>query len=202
MADLGPAFSGVGKSHVIAIRHTAELAPNAPASNAALSALIHLEATQQVEDLVDFLRMPDIIQDQVVLLQATGRFRVLVVANVDRIEAFWPQVAGTAKRTIELLNRHRITLISTQVGDPRPPRFDYDYVIHVRESEKTGHLAVCEQGRTQRCMIREVFPASVVGCVHEQTTGELLRGPGMNQMFCASGHEPPRVAGLSERPSV
>jgi len=201
-ADLGPAASGIGRSHLVAVRHTAELAPSPVASNAAISALIHVEeAPQVVQDLVDFLRLPDIIQQEVALLAATGRFRVLVVANIDRIEEFWPRVQGTAKRTIELLNRHGITLISTQVGDPRPARFDYDYVVHVRESDKNDYLAVCEQGRTARCLIREVFPTSVVSCDFEKPPGKFLRGPGMDEMLCTPGADESNPSGSPEKPS-
>jgi len=130
-----------------------------------------------VEELRDFLRIPEPIQAAVAsLLGPAGRApRLLVLANVDRIAAFDHERPKFVGDFIEFLNSHAISLLVTSTGRPLLERIDFEYSLTTTDSLPEGFRAggaVCQWGNCLDCLAR-CFPASELVCLARLTNGPL-----------------------------
>jgi hypothetical protein len=144
-----------------------------------------------VEELRDFLRLPDPLQSAVVSLLDSKRSgpRVLVFANIDLVSALDRASRAFVGRMIEFLNSHDITLLVTAAGRPLLERVDFEYSLTLADSLperfRTG-AAVCQWGDCDTCLVRR-FPRDELVCILSlaQTLG---LGPAAGPLVGVASH--------------
>ncbi|HYA69978.1 MAG TPA: hypothetical protein VEH28_01235 [Thermoplasmata archaeon] len=122
----------------LSVVETRELAPNDASANVAVSAVIRSdEIPDNVQRVLDFLRLPTITQRVLEQTPPEGRPRVVVLSNGHRITAFYPtpDVIDPTLRAIVGAN----TILIMTFGDAGPGgRFRFDNVLHLEGSVRDG----------------------------------------------------------------
>ena len=119
-------------------------------------------------DVLEFVRMPDVLQTAILSLLEREPPRVLLLANLDRLLAGGPGAATLVGRYIEFLNAREVTLVAASAGRPGPERIDFDYSLTLPESvpaDVRPPTAVCQWGECDRCVVENVFSPSEILCI-------------------------------------
>jgi hypothetical protein len=127
-----------------------ELSPETGAGNLATwFAHRDLAPAQSVEGLADFVRLPVFTQQ---LFEGRSRFsptRVLVIANSDLLQPFYPSEEGSIRPFLEALNQLAVTGIYTDSSALKPNARDLNYLLRLKDDGMEGEKVVrvlCEQG--------------------------------------------------------
>ena len=95
--------------------------------------------------------------------------RVLVVANVDRLETAESAGPTGVGSLVEPLNWLGITRLATHHGRPAADRIDFAYSLAETSTlprlASKGSALVCQWGSCDRCVVRERLGHGLVGCV-------------------------------------
>ncbi len=119
-------------------------------------------------ELLQFLRLPDPLQVAVSALLGQEGPRVLVVANIDRIEPFDRAHRGMFGQFLELLNRREITLIATTTGRPLLERIEFQYSVTIPTSlprSVGATAAICQWGDCDSCFVQRFFSDNELVCI-------------------------------------
>jgi hypothetical protein len=127
----------------------ADLEPdNASANLAMWSVVRHDEPESVLHPLVDFLRLPQLVQEIIGNAPREGRSAVWVAANADRLIPFYPDDPAASQPILDVWRRERLSTIVTLLDHPRSDRFLYDYVFEVRAKGAASWreaVIVCEK---------------------------------------------------------
>jgi hypothetical protein len=121
------------------------------------------------EELQGFLKMSEPIQQAIGQLLERDGPRVLVVANLERLqELFCSEVAGPHP-FIEWLNAHEITLVASSTGEPLREGVHFDYLVTqpdaTRAVARPPVIAICQQGDRNPSFVEEIFHPNEVVCL-------------------------------------
>jgi len=108
-----------------------------------------LGAGERLNHLADFTRLPLLAQQLLGDRSAYSPTKALVLANSNRLNAFYPQQEGGIRPFIEAFNEYAATPIFTVTAPPHENSHDIDYLIHLTEIDRGGQKmtrATCEQG--------------------------------------------------------
>lgn len=126
-----------------------EMAPDNATANLAMWSVVRKdEPTAVLHPLMDFLRLPALIQEIVGNAPRGGRPAVWVAANADRLIEFYPDDPASSQPILDVWRRERLTTIVTLLDHPRNDRFLYDYVFEVRSQGRSDWReaeVVCEK---------------------------------------------------------
>lgn len=115
-----------------------DLAPDDAAANMAVSAVIRPdEAPDDVQRVLDFLRLPATTQEMLSRPRPAGKTKVAVLSNGQRIVAFYPSPAAIDP-TIRAIVGTGTTLIMTFADAGPDGRFSFENVLHLEGSVRDG----------------------------------------------------------------
>ena len=127
-----------------------ELAPETGAGNIATSFVREDAATgDRFQGLADFVRLPIFTQQLFEGRSAFSPTKVLVIANSDRLQPYYPKEEGGIRPFLEALNQMGVTGIYTDSSGLQPNARDLDYLLRLRAEDSATTRAVsvtCEQG--------------------------------------------------------
>ncbi|MDE1820819.1 MAG: hypothetical protein KGJ23_13515 [Euryarchaeota archaeon] len=114
------------------------------------------------------LQVPSVLQELVGGLRKVSPFRVVVLANGDRVEGLDPWARGSTGPMLRALNELGVTLVLTWSGPPGSSAPEFTYTLRAPAFEPSGGLGgtmVCERGRGHgMCLVRTIFPDHLVIC--------------------------------------
>ena len=122
---------------------------------------------RDAQDLDSFTRMSKPIQDAIEhLLQRTGP-RVLVVANLERLQELFCKDDVVPHPFIEWLNAHEITFVATSTGSPLYEGVFFDYSINQPDATpnvaRPPIVAIRQRGDPDSSFLERIFhPLGVV----------------------------------------
>ena len=90
------------------------------------------EPSAVVSELVNFLRLPDSVQQALGQFGGTDRLRVFVVANCDRVRDVYPNTPEGVRPIVDAMLRAGGLPIFAAVSPPGPGRMAFDFVFEVR----------------------------------------------------------------------
>jgi hypothetical protein len=115
-----------------------ELAPENASANLAMWSVVKKdEPTEVLHPLMDFLRLPQLIQEIVGNAPREGTPAVWVAANADRLMSFYPDDPASSQPILDVWRRERLSTVVTLLDHPRKDRFLYDYVFQI-QAPRTG----------------------------------------------------------------
>ena len=100
---------------------------------------------QQVSELADFVRLPDVVQ-RTVSERNPDTPGTLVVSNADHASHLYPADAGTFSPYIRLLNNRGLTLILTTGMTPRANAADFEVILKLQPGAVGSWSMKCEKG--------------------------------------------------------
>ena len=115
--------------------------------NVALWAVLRHGETesQQVSELADFVRLPDVVQ-RTVGERDPNSPGALVVSNADHASHLYPADPGTFSPYIRLLNNRGLTLILTTGTTPRANAADFEVILKLLPAVAGSPTMRCEKG--------------------------------------------------------
>ncbi len=126
-----------------------DLKPDGATANLAMWSVVRNDEPDEVlHPLMDFLRLPERLQEVIGNAPREDRTAVFVATNGDRAAPFYPEEAASSQRILDVFRRERMTMIITFLHPPRRNRFLYDYVFEVRSAGMPGwrdSWIVCEK---------------------------------------------------------
>lgn len=106
------------------------------------------EPSSVIGEFRDFLRLPPTIQDAVSRVGAEPSRPVFVIANSDRLRAYYPKDVGGVRPIINAMLHGGVLPLFAAAGAPGEGRLAFDFVFEVRAPDldhwRTGSL-VCEK---------------------------------------------------------
>jgi hypothetical protein len=106
-------------------------------SNLAMWGVIRAdEPSDTIHPLIDFIRLPRVIQEAIGLSTHWGSPRICVAANCDRISQHYPDEPREIDTLLRVWRSESIGLVTTYTNVERKSRFSYDYSFKV--SFRTG----------------------------------------------------------------
>ena len=127
-----------------------EMAPQTDQGNVATWFLrTDVGAGERLNRLADFTRLPLLAQRLLGGRSAYSPTKALVIANSDRLNAFYPQHEGGIRPFVEAFNEYATTLILTVADAPNENSRDIDYLVQLSEMERGAQRvtrATCVQG--------------------------------------------------------
>ena len=125
------------------------LAPAHPVSDLSLWTVLRTgESPSEVGRLVDFLRLPEMIQAQFPELSRAREPAAFAVVNGDRISGLYPDDVTSSRGLLEVFTRERITFVLGFRGEARADRFAFDYVFRIEAGageDDRSRRAICEK---------------------------------------------------------
>lgn len=124
-----------------------ELRPGEPVAPAVLWTVIRPDnPARETERLVDFLRMPERFRAAMEAVEPGTGLRLVVVANTDRIRAYYPADPEAIGALNALWTERGISVVGTSVPPAFPGRFGFDVVLRVEvgspDDRRYGTLTV------------------------------------------------------------
>ncbi|MCI4350091.1 MAG: hypothetical protein L3K15_01050 [Thermoplasmata archaeon] len=117
----------------------ADLEPSHALANLAMWSVVRAdEPIEVLHPLMDFLRLPQLLQEIIGNAPSEGHPAVFVVANADRLIAFYPDDDASSQPILDVWKRERLTAVVTLLDHPRKDRFLYDYVFEVRSKDSAS----------------------------------------------------------------
>jgi hypothetical protein len=146
LPDTDPLTRNLFPAERLNVVRSQDLAPDEAAANMAVSAVIRPdEAPDDVQRLLEFLRLPANTQEVLARPRSAGKPRVAVLSNGQRIVAFYPSPA-TIDPTIRAIVGTGTILIMTFADAGPDARFRFENVLNlegsVRDGWRTATLAV------------------------------------------------------------
>jgi hypothetical protein len=113
-------------------RTMSELAPVDPESNAALWTVIQPgDPDAAVSDLLNFLRLPRLIQSIATHLAEPSTPLTLFSTHTDRIVHLYPEDVEMTRRMHEATRAQSVKLVASYTGPARRDRFAFGHVLHL-----------------------------------------------------------------------
>lgn len=142
-----------------------ELAPSDATANIAVSGVIRGdEPPDNLQRLLDFLRLPERTQAKLSSIVASGRPKVVVLSNAHRLASFYPvEIVG---RLLRAIGEAGAQLIVTFADAPNEGRFAFDVILHLE-----GHDP--KNWRQAKLRVEKVPPTGLLRAGSEQRLGEI-----------------------------
>jgi hypothetical protein len=133
--------------------------PDNATANLAMWSVIRADEPKAVlHPIMDFLRLPQLLQEAIGNASPEGRPAVFVVSNADRVVQYYPEDLTATRAVLDVFARERVAVMITLCDVVRADRFAYDFVFEVRaepgadwreatircEKDPTGELAIGE----------------------------------------------------------
>ena len=102
-----------------------------------------------VLDLADFVRLPEFTRRLLEGRSAFSPTKVLVIANSNLLQPYYPKEEGGVRPFLEALNRIGVTGIYTDSSGLEPNSLDMNYLLRLqgeRPGDSPGARVKCEQG--------------------------------------------------------
>ena len=130
LADSDPLKRNVIPSGQLTLARAADLAPDHSKANLAVAAVVrHDEPPEDIQLLVEFLRLPERSQVTLSREASAGRTMVTVLSNAHRLGAHYPVSAvDPALRAIRSFGG---VVIMTFADAPNDGRWAFDFVVHI-----------------------------------------------------------------------
>ena len=113
------------------------------------------------QELDRFVRMSVPIQHAIEYLLQRGRPRVLVVANLERLQGIFCKDDAVPHPFVEWLNSHEITLVATSTGPPLHEGFFFDYSINQPDAlpnlVRPPIVAIRQRGDEDTSFLQRIF---------------------------------------------
>lgn len=133
LSDLDPLARNAIPSDQVRVVHPSEFSPDHSTANIAVSGVIRGdELPENVEILLDFLRLPKRTQAALSSNGPDSRPRTYVLSNAHRLGSYYP--IATVRPFLRAIQAAGATTIMTFADAPNDGRLAFDVVIHV-----TGH---------------------------------------------------------------
>ena len=114
----------------LASLRSAELAPNNATANIAVSGVVRDDETpENLQRLMDFLRLPERSQARLSTLAVGNAPKVVVLSNAHRLGPYYP--AETVAPFLRAIESTGITFLATFADAPNEGRFSFDVVLHL-----------------------------------------------------------------------
>ena len=127
----------------------AEFKPDNATANLAMWSVVRQDEPDEVlHPLMDFLRLPERVQEVIGNAPREDRPAVYVAANADRVLQFYPDDPSSTAPILAVFVRERMSLIVTILNRTRSDRFLHDYVFEIRSAAGAkwqDALLVCER---------------------------------------------------------
>jgi len=126
---------------------TPDARPQDAVANMALGTIVRSDEPEStLSEITDFIRLPGVIQDAVSRSGIDPPRPVLVVADSDRVRAYYPTDVEGVRHVIDPFRRNQMLAIFTAVGAPGAGRMAFDFVFKVQAQSlatwKAGQLIV------------------------------------------------------------
>lgn len=131
---------------------------------------------REAQDLDRFTRMSKPIQEAIEHLLQRSSPRVLVLANLERLQDMFCKDDAVPHPFIEWLNAHEITLVATSAGSPLHEGVFFDYSINQPEATVGGApapiVAIRQRGDQDPRILERIFhPLGVVSVAGPSSAG-------------------------------
>lgn len=128
---------GLIPTHRFASIRPAELAPNDSVANIAVSGVVRDDETpEELQRLLDFLRLPERSQARLSTIVVGREPKVVVLSNAHRLGPYYPaETIGPLLRAIEATG---VTLLVTFADAPNEGRFAFQMVLHLEGHDPTA----------------------------------------------------------------
>jgi hypothetical protein len=165
LSDLDPLARNVIPSDRLQLAHASDLVPDHVTANIAVSGVIRDdELPENVQVLLDFLRLPRRTQEALSAAGPVPRLKTYVLSNAHRLGSLYPvRIVGPLLRAIKETGT---TTIMTFADAPNDGRFAFDLVIHL-----TGHGA--ENWRQATLRVEKGLPDRPLQTGSESRLGDL-----------------------------
>lgn len=131
VADSDPLSGRVIPPDRLAVVRPAALAPDHTKANIGVSAVVRAdEPPENLQILLDFLRLPEQTQVKLSEMVARGRPRVAVLSNAHRLMAHYS--AESVAPLLRAIQATGVITIVTFADAPNDGRFAFDVVLHLR----------------------------------------------------------------------
>jgi hypothetical protein len=133
-ADPDPLSRNLVPEHQFAAVRAVDLAPSDARANVAISGVVRDDETpENLQRLMDFLRLPERTQAALSTVVVGGGPSVVVLSNAHRLGAFYPvEIVPPLLRAIK---ESGATVIMTFADAPNEGRFAFDMVLHLEGSD-------------------------------------------------------------------
>jgi hypothetical protein len=113
-----------------------DLKPEDAGANLGMWSVVRTDEPEEVlHPLMDFLRLPERLQEVIGNAPREERPAVYVAANADRVVQFYPDDPESSRPILDVFHRERMMIIITFLNLPRKNRFLYDYVFEIRSGQ-------------------------------------------------------------------
>jgi hypothetical protein len=110
-----------------------DMRPESSTANLSMWSVVRSDEPREViHTVVDFLRLPQRLQEVIGNAPREERPSVFVAANADRVVQFYPDDTASSQPILDVFVRERMMIIVTLLDHPRKDRFLYDYVFESR----------------------------------------------------------------------
>jgi hypothetical protein len=124
---------------------------------------------RDAQELQSFLKMSEPIQQAIAELLERDVPRVLVVANLERLQEFFCVEEPGPHPFVEWLNSREITLVASSTGGPLREGVHFEYLLTQPEATQNVNrpplVAVCQRGDPDRSFLEQIFRPIEVVCV-------------------------------------
>jgi hypothetical protein len=116
-----------------------QMAPGTVLPTPALLSVIRSDEPQEkITLLIDFLSLPQALQEFLAELPAAGQRAAMVVEHAEEMASHYPLDAATASSFVRVFRNQGVKLMVSYHAAPRHDRFAFDHVYRVRRAE-SGH---------------------------------------------------------------
>ena len=145
----GPAGLGrISEDHLYIVQSGNARPQDAEANMTLWTVVRSDEPASVIAPFIDFLRLPQPVQEAVSRSKAPDGRPVFVIANTDRVRPYYPTTAASVRPIVDSLLRAGVVPIFASLGPPGAGRWAFDFVFEVRappgEDPRRGTL-VCER---------------------------------------------------------
>jgi hypothetical protein len=122
-----------------------------------------------VQELQNFLKMSEPIQQAIGRLLERDGPRVLVVANLERLRGFFCEEEEGPHPFVQWLNAREITLVASSTGGPLREGVHFDYLATrpgaARTAPRSPVVAICQRGDPDSSFLQRIFRPHEVVCL-------------------------------------
>jgi hypothetical protein len=124
---------------------------------------------EAVQELQNFLRMSEPIQQAIGQLLERDVPRVLAVANLDRLQEFFCAEEAGPHPFLAWLKARQITLVASSAGGPLREGVHFDYLATqpgaTRAAVRPPVVAICQRGDPDPSFLQQIFRPHEVVCL-------------------------------------
>lgn len=161
----------LGPGHLRCVYDSGRVRGNDPAANHGFWSLIRPDEDEKViEQITDFVRLPELLQRLLEEVGARPAPRALVLANVERLSSLTSLGPSYFRSMNRALNRAGVTTIGTECGRGAAQRYGFDFELMPAPpaaGRPSPEALVCVRGGIEDCLIFRGFPKAMIACRRE-----------------------------------